>query len=366
MNVLMLSVVLAASPELKATMKGNLSAVVALQPLLASPSAFRDPANAPTITSSLATLARMKHQFLRPATQEPAAAIAELFAESVRRAQTDFASGQADPARMRLRGLTGLCLSCHSRQISAADFAAAGRAAEGASLQPLERAGFLAATRQFDAALALWGDALSVPRQTDADAFEQLQALRAALSVAIRAKDDASTTVSLLRGQCERGDQPTWRRRACERQLADARAWEAEHFSAATATPAQLYERACALIEASGAAEGLLARDEERVKLQRATAYLSLGLERDPKAKWRGEALYRLGVATGATLDPELWELDSLYLEACVRENPHSALGQRCIERLSERTLLDYTGSGGTRLPPEVAEHLEQLRQLAK
>jgi hypothetical protein len=364
----LLALALAGTPsgEVRQTMRGNLAAVVALQPALASPAAFADPKNAPAITSSLATLARTRHKFPRPAAQEPAAAVAELFAEAVSRAQTDFAAGRAESARLRTRSATGLCLSCHSRQLSPADFAAAGKAADGVGLSPLERASFLAATRQFDAALAEWGDALSAPRRTDADAFEQTQALRGALSVAVRAKDDPATTVALLEARCASPELPAWGRKVCERQLADAKAWAAEGFTAARASAGALFERGQQLVQASAAEETLFPREEERVKVLRATAYFSLALEREPKAKWRGEALYLLGLATAATLDPTLWELDGIYLEACVRENPHTPLARRCAERFAERTVFDYSGSGGTRLPPDVAERLEGLRGLAR
>ncbi|MBK7857901.1 MAG: hypothetical protein IPJ65_04595 [Archangiaceae bacterium] len=352
--------------EVRATMHGNLAAVVALQPLLASPEAFKDPKNAATIYSSLAVLSRMKHQFMRPLAQEPAAAFGDLFSEAVDRAEADFSTGHPDVARARLRGLTGMCMSCHARQVSPKDFAAAEQAAGGIGLAPLERAEFLAATRQFDAALALWGDALSAPRKTEADSFALARAMRAALGVSVRAKDDASATVALLEAQAHRTDLPSWQANAVRLWLVDAQAWQAEKLVAAKATPAALFQRASALVDASRAAETYLPRDGERIKLLRATAYLSLALEREPHAKWRGQALYRLGIASASAFDPELYELDGIYLEACVRENPHTPLALRCIDLMSERTLFNFTGSGGTRLPPDVSQRLDALRALAK
>src|SRR5262249_21231008 len=151
--------------------------------------------------------------------------------------------------------------------------------------------------------------------------FAQSQALRSAMSVAVRAKDDAQGTVELLRSQWEREDLPAAQARALAPWLRDAQAWEDEHFVAGERPAQALFDRAKELVEASGAKESVFPRESERVPLLRATAYLSLALERAPRAEWRGEGLYLLGVATAAVMDPDLWELDGLYLEACVREN---------------------------------------------
>lgn len=353
--------------EVAQAMRGNLAALVALQPLLQDPDAFADPANQKTIKASLAVLGRTRHRFARPKAQEPAAALAVLFAEEISRAQVDLAAGRPQSARSRLRASTGMCLSCHARQLSPHDYAASGRAADGAGLPALERASFLATTRQFDAALALWGDTLSRPPKDDAEAFAHTQAFRSALSVAIRAKDDPAAAIGLLETRCGAPWLSPMARRSCVRQLNDAKSWAAEQLSTpAPTTGTALYTRASELVDFSEVAQTLYPREDERVKLLRATAYLSLALEREPSAPWRGEALWLLGLATGATLDPELWPLDGIYLEACVRENPHTALAQRCVERLAERTLFDYTGSGGTRLPWDVAQRLEAMRALAK
>jgi len=352
--------------DVKGTMRGNLAALVALQPMLASPEAFADPKNGPLIRGSLAALARTQHRFKKPQTQEPAYALSQLFAEALVWAQSDLSGGRTEAARLRLKGLTTLCLSCHARQLSPADFTPPAGLAVDAGVSTYERAELLAATRQFDAALALWSEALSRPPSTDAEVYEQLHAFRAALSVAVRAKDDPQAAVGLLETHCASAAHSPASRRTCVKQLNDAKAWRAEQLVAATATGSALYARASELVDFSEVAETLYPREDERVKLLRVTAYLSLALEREPKAAWRGEALYELGLATGATLDPDLWALDGIYLEACVRESPHTALARRCADRLAERTLFDYSGSGGTRLPWDVARRLEAVRAMAK
>ncbi|MBL8951177.1 MAG: hypothetical protein JNK82_10400, partial [Myxococcaceae bacterium] len=113
--MLTLFFVLAAAPEPTALMRGNLVSVYALQPYLASPARFRDPQSAEVILASLDQLALLEHTFLTPASGPTPRAISRLFAEQVKRARADYAAGSTEPARVKLRGLTGMCLACHTR-----------------------------------------------------------------------------------------------------------------------------------------------------------------------------------------------------------------------------------------------------------
>jgi hypothetical protein len=85
-----------------------------------------------------------------------------------------------------------------------------------------------------------------------------------------------------------------------------------------------------------------------------------------PTASFRGEALYLLGVASAATHDPLLWELDTLYLEGCILENAHTALARKCADRRDDRAWFIWSGSGGTDIPPDVSQRLGELRALAQ
>ena len=144
----------AGTVEVKATMRGNFAALVALQPLLIRPTAFADPANAATLEQSLNLLSGVQHRPPRPEEPMPNA-IAGIFGEALNRARADLAAGRSEQARMRLRGLTSLCLGCHARKPVAQDLHDLGKAGDAVRLPPVERAQFFAATRQFDAALTL-------------------------------------------------------------------------------------------------------------------------------------------------------------------------------------------------------------------
>jgi hypothetical protein len=348
-------------------MHAALAAVTDLQPDLANPVAFRDPANAKRLDGDLAMLAGLKHHFLGAKKTEPGMeTLATLFGQHVERTRFDFKTGNTEAARMRLRSLTSLCFACHTREAVAMDFDDAARRVEKLALPPLREAEFYATTRQFDRAIALWTQVLQGPVKSEGEAFEQAAALREYVAVLVRVRDDRPATEALLQAQVKREGLPPFIARLLTQWLEDARAWKADPFDRATRTPLQLFTKARTLITASGAAQSALTDERRFISLQRAGGYLHAALAADPKATFRGEALYLLGVASAASNDPLLWELDSLYLEGCIRENAHTALARKCADRMYDRAWFSWSGSGGTDIPPDVSQRLGELRVLAQ
>lgn len=361
MHALLAALILAAPPppQLKPSMQAAMTSVVTLQPLLASPTAFRDPANAETIRASLDTLAPLDH-FFSSGVSSP---IASLFSNEIAKAKGELATRDTEAARARLRSVSSLCFACHLRQPTAKDIAAATGAD---TLTPLERASFYATTRQFDRALAEWKRLFATEPKNDVEAFEQTQALRTALSVAVQGKDDPDAVIALLEQNRPRKALPGFVTRQLERWLVEAKAWQAEKFVASKAAPAVLVTRAKALIEMTGAAKQLTADDARLISHLRASGYLLEALRRDPNASFRPEALYLLGVVSAANTDPALWRLEWLTLESCIRENPKTELARQCADRLTERTYFTYTGRDGLALPANLLSELGALAALAK
>ena len=184
---------------------------------------------------------------------------------------------------------------------------------------------------QGDAAIVLWKELLSATPRTPVETLEQTKTLRAAISVSVRAKDDPKLTLELLESMKGRKDLPAPFSLALAEWTRQTRAWSEEGFVASAQSTEALVARARALIAATHAASAVAPDEGQLIWLLRASAYLNTAFAREPLGKWRGEGLYLLGVASAATLDPELWEIDGLYLEACVRENPHSGLAVLCV-----------------------------------
>ncbi len=366
--VLLLSATPAEEKQLTLTaMHAAMRAVTSLQPYLASPEAFQDPANATIVAAQLDALAGLKHRFMGPGKQDPSVeTLAGLFGDSVVRAQAEMKKGNTDVARMRLRSVTGLCFACHSRQAASKDFEDLTKSVDALDLPPLRKAEFFATTRQFEKAAALWSQALTATAKSEAEWFEHAGALRQYLAVLVRVKDDRDATMRVLAKQSARKELPVFFKRMVDAWLVEATAWKADDFAASRAAPAALFARAKKLIDGTGAGKTVIWDDARFVSLLRASGYLHTALEKDPRALWRGEALYLLAIATSASMDPLLWDLDDLYLEACIREKPHSAIAAACSERMYDRAWFGWSGSGGTRIPPDVTRRLGELRQLAQ
>ena len=76
------------------------------------------------------------------------------------------------------------------------------------------------------------------------------------------------------------------------------------------------------------------------------------------------EAYYLLGVVK-TSLARIAWLSEApFFLETAIRRNPMSAIAAKAYDVLNTSILTEYTGSLGTCVPPEVQEHLEELRRL--
>ncbi len=363
----LLVLVLSAAPsgvkadEQKPRMQAAVAAVVTLQPYLVRPAAFRAKENAAQIAPAIDALVGLKHGFFTdPKAKVAADDVALLFGRQAEAAKREFAQADPDAARTRLLGLTATCLACHVRTPSDADFKAALPLVDTLKLTPLERAQLYATTRHFDEALKTWKTALVAAPANDVEGFEQAQALRIALTVAVRGKDDPKTTLGLLEQQRGRAAVPGFVARWVDGWLVQARAWSDEKVTVATASPDALIQLARRLIEQSNALRMTGSADDQLIALSRASAALDELLRRAPSGPHRAEALFLSGVAAATTSEPALWQLEALFFEACVRENPHTPIAKACVDRLRERTFFAYQ-----RRADVAADALTLLGQLA-
>ena len=359
--VLMVQAQAATAPKTN-VMRENLTTVFALQEYLASPSQFRDPANAQIITASIDSLSRLPHQFDENTAEPTVAAVAKLFGDRLALAKENFRNRRLDLARQELKGLTTLCLSCHTRMPGMG----LPEAKVPKELTGLERANFLVAVREFDAALEQWKQLLETAAGNPLAAYEQTSALRGAVALAVRVKDDPKLTLKLLESVKLGADAPSTLHRYLPTWKQDANAWSAEKFVSVSQSPDALFARGRKLVESSNAAKSLTPEDADLVKLSRAVSYLNQALLKAPQAKWHAEALYWLALATSGVMDSEWTLVDGLFLEACIRRSPHTKLSARCFERLTERTVYQYSLLGETTLPGGLGGRLAELQTMAR
>ncbi|MCU0696251.1 MAG: hypothetical protein MUC96_06970 [Myxococcaceae bacterium] len=373
MPTLLLACVLAATPDAgapptKAVMQGALEALVGLEPMVAHPERLRDPLQADDITRRLDVLAELKHAFPADAkAQEPAtAALSGLFSHYALETRRRFVFGERETIAARVRTLMSLCFTCHSRERVDDDFRDMEKRLESAKLAPLDKAQFLAATRQFDKALEQYAVVIAPPANDERARLLQTRAIKDTLTLLVRVKDDAKATDVFLEGLSRRADLTPFLQRSVQAWRKDVAAWRKENVDAAKATPRALFTLAKALVAKASGPRTFLPDETHEVAYLRASAYLNLALGKDPTLKERGEALFLLGVSAGALKSPLLWDVDLLFFEACVRENPKTPLAQKCFAQFSDRLTFGFTGSAGTHLPDDELARLSALRALAE
>lgn len=355
--------------ELKATMKKNFDALMSLQEFVANPKAFSDPGNRDEIQKSLDSMSSLKHVFpQKMAEQEPGlAAISSLFSSYLKDVQGSFKAGASGNfVRNQIRTMTGFCLSCHTRVSTNQSFVDMASKVEASNLTAIEKAEFYAATRQFDKAIKAYDDLISKMEPGEFGHIELGRAVRQVLSITIRIKQDAKATFYILEKLASRDDIPEFFRRYITQWKADVTKWTQEKKRAKEMSAAELVEKAKSLIAEASKRQLFPVDPVGDVNFLRATNLLHEALQKDPKGKFRGEALYSLGSCYDALQDPLLWALDSLYFEACVREFPHSDVAKRCYRRYATKLYFGYSGSGGTFVPEDEIKKLSELRKLSQ
>lgn len=355
-------------PPTRQVMHGALEALFGLEPLLAHPERLRDPLQAEDVARRLDVLGNLEHAFpADPKAQEPAtAALSGLFSQYARETRRRFTLGDRDTVQARVRTLVSLCFTCHSRERASTDYLDMERHLDALKLPPFDKAQYLAATRQFDKAIDALGSVVAQPARDERALLLQARAIRDLLTLLVRVKDDAKATQAFLDGLSKRDDLAPFLRRPVATWQRDVAAWRKEGFDANRATAKELFTRGKVLVLKASGPRSYLPDEQFDVAYLRASGYLNLALAREPKLPQRGEALFLLGLCAGALKSPLLWEVDQLFFEACVRENPKTPLARQCFTQLSERIYFGYTGSSGTHVPDDELERLSTLRALAE
>ncbi|MEW6057347.1 MAG: hypothetical protein AB1540_12115 [Bdellovibrionota bacterium] len=355
--------------DLKATMKKNFDALINLQPYVADPKAFSDPKNREEIQKNLDSMSGLQHVFpTKMADQEPGlAAISGLFSDYLQDVQKSFRAGaNGSFVRNQVRTMTGFCLSCHTRVSTGQSFMDLQNKVDSSPLTEFQKAEFYAATRQFDKAIRAFDKFISRTPSGEVGYIELGRAVREVLSVTIRVKQDAKTTFYMLEKLSSRKDLPEFFQRYVAEWKKDVKRWMQEKKRPKNMTTAELMLKARSLIAQAGERQLFPVDPAGDVSYLRATNYIHEALQKDPKGKFRGEALYLLGVCYDSLQDPLLWALDSLYFESCIREFPRTDVAKRCYHRYASKLYFGYSGSGGTFIPEDEIKKLSELRKLSQ
>jgi len=344
--------------EVKAGMNSLLIPFKAIQPYIAKEDRFLDPKNSDKVRDIIQDLRANFHKLENipskyhtlPGFDENIRSVADLLDDSSRR----FAEGKTSYAWWRLRKLPTDCFTCHATYKVESHYSNSNVIDQ--TLDPLSRARFLLATRQFNEAQDAFLAVLKDPEYR----LTYNEALRSLVLITTRINRNPAEGAELLRSLSQTATLPEEDAREALQWADELQAWSKEKSVAAT----DQMRKAEQLIQRGS--QGSADSSQNDVALLRGTAILHQKLEAGTLSKeLRPRALYLLGFAyTKLPLFfSESWA--EMYLERCIGEFPRTATAQKAYTTYREQIIDDYTGTAGTDIPAEVKLHLEELRKKA-
>jgi hypothetical protein len=349
-------------PEVREAMHVLFAEIRVVLPLSLDDETFADPANRERISRALEglraqSLALAEHGRSRDAGFEHQSVSLAEHAGSIARS---YERGATRAARYLLHRSLEDCVACHSRLPTAHEFPLGKLLLEDANVGALsarERARIQVVARQFEDALASFESLFAQPDAFDAHLISH-EDLLSYLKICLTIENDEERALAALARLRERSD-------VSPRLAQDLETWIAT-IERLRSDPLQAepLQRARVLLRA-GEAEGLAPASRAALiyeieawhELQRFVS------GRPTPSADVAEAYYLLGVVEARMLSPFGSSTASPYLEAAVRAAPKGPFGREAYELLEELTTLDYTGSGGTRIPSDVRENLDALER---
>jgi hypothetical protein len=343
--------------EIKSGMNALLAPLSSLEEYIADQDAFSDPRNAKNVSALLQTLRKNFHSLETVPSKYHAfdgfdlalQQVSDILDDSSRRLN----EGRSNYAWWRLRTLSSSCFACHATYKVSSSLSAP--TAISPNIEPIQQARFMLATRQFTGAVEKLREVIKDPESR----FFYDEALRSLLLIETRIEQKPAAAIKLFQEILATA-------KLSEEDIHQVRIWieGLKRWKSAPQDPSALLRDGEQLI-VKGATKGIdFARDD--VALLRGTALIHQALESGHlSSEQRSRSLYLLGFAYEQVplYFAESWT--EMYLEQCIHEYPGSADAKRAYRTYREHIIDDFTGSGGTDIPDEVALHLEELRKKA-
>lgn len=363
--------------EWKKRMQSMLSDVLILFPFAFDEKRFNDPFNRPKIKEALGSLNKhsaelSKHTSKLTHTEglkiDPSFPfVAEAFESELQVAKNSFDAGNASQIQSQtyLRAALTKCILCHTQSANGPELKIDQFKDQLGTLNSQDRFMALAATRQFDDALAEFSKILAEKKESKPDLSRMDNEIRAALAIAVRVKKDPATTLKLINETITSGsgskiiqsDLKSWKKSAME--------WSAEKPLLLNSDEA-LFTEGNRLVEQSKKIEySLDSYQNSSIQLLRASSYLHDLLSNYSVSAYRAKSYILLASIYDLLPGFALWDLPDEYLGACIKENPHSEAGEKCFDEYSKLIVLGYSGSSGIHIPWAVRQHLESMKTLA-
>jgi hypothetical protein len=344
------------------TMGEIFEAMRVLLPLSLDGDRFEDPTNEAAIRTALERLDAGSAQLERHGGSRDVAFshLARSLSIDARDVRLRYAAGHKREARYLVQTLVETCVACHSRlpATSAPRSEAFAKKAADLELGLEERAKLAYATRQFDVAEGVYEELLRSP--TPAADIDLGGHLDDYLELEVRVRREYRKPALALEGFSRRGDlYPALK--------ADVAHWIAalrELAARPSDTPSLAEARA--LVAPPGEDAEPVNERMQLVEHLEASGILHRLLDTGISGGDRAEAYYLLGLIE-TRIGRSYWMSQAeAYLETAIRLAPGQPVAQQACDLLDDYLTAGYSGSGGTFLPPDIAEKLELLRGIAE
>lgn len=347
-----------------------------LLPMVVNDKKFHDPKNRDQLKKDVEKLTSLAHgmdkdlknqnyTFL-PDSDMTIEMISDAFKKESSRALSELKKGHMDYAQSLLKQVSNFCISCHTRNQFGPDFQTLDIETDMSSLGPLEKANFLAATRQFDRALNAYRKVIKDTNFLSSQRLNWERALGKALLIAVRVRRNPGLGIEIIDEVLALNEKvPTFIQNYAKSWRGSLVSWKKEPQRQDTTEEGLFAEAQLSFTRAKAKQKYPFDRSAE-VDFMRVSSLIHQLLRRYPKGERVPEALYMAGVSYEALQDLDWWSFHEMYYEQCIKKSPHSPIAQRCYARYEESVYLGYSGSSGVSIPEEVRQRLDKLQKLAK
>jgi hypothetical protein len=355
-------------------MQHLLAKTLSLIPYVFDDKKFADPKNQQAIqdiTQGLLDLSTDLEKHTGDANKNPSdpslPLTAKEFREEIQIASSIMRSQQFLQAQGILKNSLSYCVSCHTQSATGARYFIPDLQSQINPLAPGKRILALTATRQFDSALKTFEkDFLAAKPAAEIDAFDFARALRTCLAIAVRVNQDPALTLDLLQKSARSPIPLKPQKEAIQTWIKAATEWRNEKPLAPVTSAEQLSKEADRLMKRAQKANQFPADAAGDIDFLRASTVLHQLVRDYPQSPLQANAFSQLGDIYTQLREFAIFELPEQYYVACVRKQPHSKLAQTCFQKYSDNELIGYTGSIGTRIPPDVRHQLNELKKLSQ
>ncbi|MBC7420333.1 MAG: hypothetical protein H7328_06345 [Bdellovibrio sp.] len=339
-------------PVWNASMQNLKQDMLTLEPFIFDKARFIDPANHEFLSKEIHKLAveskNVKHDPVILTKDPTVRFVAEQFADELQKADENFKAGWPDYTRWQLAKVTSFCLECHTRIRQGPEFNPRDTARPFLNTLPVaEQIEFRIAFRQFNLA---YGLALKNLQQIQSSTMVHEDAdriARLALLVSVQHMQDIEKTKKIIQAIERNSTLPLYLKKTNKLWKKSVAVWN----------PNEVFNQLPAI-------RNLISTRVSEIEDMRAIPALLRLLTEGQNRSELGESLFLTGESYESLNKISMMSLHENYYESCVRKAPRTKWAQLCFDKLSNSVALSYSGSGGTRIPRDIKNRMEELQKV--